>query len=437
MFSTDAYRRIAEVAFDYVREYHRPPKAHLADLLEDRLRRGTEEGNALRTTVADMQRLYPHLNAEYVLRELDHWVVVGRMNRDLRDAGNALSSGDIEGAQKALYGNPPVPPDTPGIWFSDTEAMLSFMNRNDDDEFTFGIETLDEKGIRPQRKTLSLLTAPKGRGKSWFLINVGIANRFLGKSVLHITLELSAKLTAQRYVQAATAMAAADGAPIRVPQFVRDSSGRFLRFDMEHETTPRVISEETRQSVIRKLRAQARRAPLCIKEFATGTLSTHQLKAYLDSLAQRDNFRPDVVIIDQAKNMKMNMQEIRLETGRVYIELRAIAQERNLAMVTVNQGNRRSSEVGTVFSNQTAEDWSIIGTCDTAMTYSQTEHERNMNLARLMVEHSRVARDHFIILLAQSYATGQFALRSIMFNDRIKAAVDAVTGQGEREAADD
>jgi len=429
LFSTKTYRIIATAAVDYIQQYNAPPKAHIEDLLEDRLRRDNDEGAELRRSCADMARFHPHLNAAYVLTELDRFIVLARMSRDLRDAQLALDQGDLTAAQQALYGNPPVPVDTPGIWFADTDAMLSFMNHEEGEDFTFGIKTLDRLGVRPERKTVSLLTAPKGKGKSWFLINTGVANRFLGKDVLHITLELSAKLTAQRYVQAITAMAVEPGEPIRVPRFVTDErTGRFLRLEMDNEIPRRVIGPDTRQTVIRKLRAGARRGRLYIKEFATGTLSTAQLKAFLDSLRTRDNFIPDLVLIDQAKNMQMDLQQIRLETGRVFVELRGMAQERDMALVTVNQGNRYSSGAKIVYSNMTAEDWSIIGTADTSMTFSQTDKEREINLARFFVEHARTVRDHVMVLISQSYDTGQFCMNDTLFSAHVEAAVAAANG---------
>ena len=71
-----------------------------------------------------------------------------------------------------------------------------------------------------------------------------------------------------------------------------------------------------------------------------------------------------------------------------------------------------------VKDDMVAEDVSKIATADNVITYSQTEQERKLGLARLWVSNARNDEDKFMILISQCYAAGQFCLNStLMLSD--------------------
>jgi hypothetical protein len=65
IFSTQIYRTIADVTLKHIGQFNTPPRAHLYDLLESKLRRG-DEGILLRKTLDQMRSLEAELQPVYV-----------------------------------------------------------------------------------------------------------------------------------------------------------------------------------------------------------------------------------------------------------------------------------------------------------------------------------------------------------------------------------
>ena len=139
------------------------------------------------------------------------------------------------------------------------------------------------------------------------------------------------------------------------------------------------------------------------------------------------------MILDYADLLKVDPKNYRIELGALYQELRGLAVERNMMLATASQANREGAGARVVLDTHTAEDFSKIGTADFAITYSQTQAEKQLGLARLFVSKARTDEDRFMILITQAYATGQFCLDSIRmvdsYRDIIRAAAGAEDGQ--------
>jgi replicative DNA helicase len=176
---------------------------------------------------------------------------------------------------------------------------------------------------------------------------------------------------------------------------------------------------------LRKLRTRAR---FLIKEFPTSTLSVAGLNAYLDSLAKVHRFVPDVLLIDYPDLMAVDSRNLRTDLGVIYKQIRGVAVKRNLALATVTQGTRQSTQSRVVSENMVAEDFSKVATADTILTYSQTPEEKKLGLARIMVANARDAEDKYIVLVSQNYATGQFCIDSAFMSHVLSSELDRLTG---------
>lgn len=427
IFSTRSYRDIAQTAFAHMERFSKPPKAHLRDLFEAQLRKG-DEGKLLRMTLDAMEGLQADMQADYVLDELDKFIATRQLKMSLEEAADLLQADDLEGARQALWNRAdPGSNAGMGIYLSDVKESLAFLEEKDEDYFPSGIDVLDELGVRPERKTLTLFIAPAKRGKTWYAVQAGKSAMLHRRKVLHITLEMSEKRIAQRYVQALYGMTSTRTQTVRVPVFKRDEAGRCHSVDFD-TLSPELLNKEAKAKVAKKLRKLETRAALKIKEFPTGTLTIGQLNSYLDSLQKLEDFVPDLLIIDYPDLMAINSDNLRIDTGRTFSQIRGIAVARDMAVIALTQGNRTSSTSKTVGANQVAEDYSKIGTADTVLTYSQTSEERQLNLARLLVAAARNQDDQFIVLMSQSYATGQFCLDSVYMQKHIEAEVSRLTG---------
>lgn len=433
LFSTRAYRRIADVAIQHIQEFGQPPRAHLPDLLEREVRKG-EDGSLILATLGAMKDLAAELQPAYVLKALDRFVRLRRMSIAVEQASDMLVRGDAEEAQEALLKGTLTPGGDPNaIWLHDTEKSLSFMDEDDGDStgtnyFGSGVPLLDEKGVRPRRKEMFLVLASAKKGKSWWLLAMGKEAMIHGKNVLHVSLENSAEVTTKRYYQGFFGLTRAEET-LRIGSFVRDSMGRHTGAIDFDNVVPENLAALGRAGLAKKAQVFKRRGKLVIKEYPTKSLTMGQLNAYLDSLEAQHRFVPDLLVLDYADLMHMPGKDVRIETGQLYQQLRGLAVKRNLALATASQGNRGSSKARVVGSDSVAEDWSKIGTADTVVTYSQTPQEKELRLARLLVANARNVPDGYLTLISQSYANGQFCLDSAYMSKHLEQEMKRLGGE--------
>lgn len=416
IFSNPTNQAIAKASIEHVRKFSTPPAGQLEYLLENDLRQG-ERGKLLGQQLEFLSKKVETLDVEFVINELDRFIEVQTLQKNLQNALELLDGGDLEAAKEAAYKQnlQQRVNDTPGIWLADPKQALKFLERRGEEEFySTSIEVLDRRGITLDKKTLALLIAAKGVGKSWWLISVGKSGIQHHRKVLHITLEMSEEKTVRRYIQSIFALTKDEAQKIKVPFFEKDQSTN---------TTVMQFLELERDSIINKKKELIQKlsgmyhTQLLVKEFPTGTLSTEQLYLYLDSLKRERGFVPDQLLIDYADLMRIDRSDLRIDTGRQYVELRGLAVSGEYSLATATQGNRAGAEAKTMRSTHIAEDWSKVHTSDLVLTLSKTEAEKRMGLARILVSNARDAEhDSFSVLIAQSYLTGQFCLDSVPMN---------------------
>ena len=432
IFSTRAYRKIADIACDHIGQYSLPPRSHLIDLLEDDLRKSAE-GSLLRDTLARMEDLARDIQPDFVLTKLDEYITTRKLAQALEASADALSRGDLAAAREALYASNVTPdPNKPGIWLHDSKAMLAVLETPERNFFSSGVEVLDARGCRPERKAVDVLIAAAKRGKSWSLIEKGKANVMLGHNVLHITLENSEEITAKRYMQSMFALTLRQITTHRLARLVKDELGRCTSIDFD-EIQPDSLESIKKTVLARRIKGLKNRGKLLIKEFPTGELTIGHLNAYLDALEREHSFIPDLVLIDYPNLMALPTKDFRISLGMIFRQIRGIAVKRNIAISTVTQGNRISAQAKTVTSGHVGEDFSMIGTADLVITYSQTGEERKIGLARLLVSEARSAEDKFVTLITQSYPTGQFCIDSCYMSKLAESELDRLTGGSDED----
>ena len=432
-FSTDVYRRIATAALDFFDRHHRPARTHIGDILEQDIKKGSN-GRFMQEVLTEMERLEPLLDAQFVIGELDKFLEIQHLTKAVNDASDLLTNGHLEQAREVLRAPNLLPKDKPGIWLGDNEGWFSFLHEQEEDSmFSSGIDALDDRNVRPGRGELFVMLAAAGRGKSWFLINAAKHNLIGRKNVLFLTLENTLEMTLQRHTQCLLSFTQDEARPISVRLFPRDKDGFVTGLSAHDNPLIESIHTVTQDEMIRRLQPYRNLSRLLVKHFPSGALGYGHLAAYLDTLEQVHNFKPDVVLLDYLTLMDINTREYRIGIGKLTQNLRGLASMRDFALVTVVQGNRLSKEARQVTSNHVAEDWSIVATSDTFITYSQTLDEKGKGLARILVDKSRKSSDKWLSLITQAYDMGQFCLDSVYMSKYIETElatqVDADDGR--------
>lgn len=417
------YGDIATRVYDYIDKYNGPPKDHVADLLHDYLHGDDKRRKeTFQNTLLNIKENSENLNPQFAIDEAITFVKRQRLKGAVIEAAELLQ--DQEGQpdleeriEQILMSavNSRLESFDVGTFLGDAEKSLRYLDDNDEYMPT-GIRDLDRYRVGPVRGGMWLFLAAAKRGKTWMLANIAKACFLARYRVLHITLEMSEQKVAKRYHQTLFAMAN-NRQEIDITRIKRDKKGHVLRLDPD-TVKPRLSLDdpEIRAKLKKKIAAFGRRLDrIVIKEFPTGSLTVRQLESYLDSLEQASGFVPDLLILDYPDLMDIesgDRDQHRHKLSRLMINLRGLAGKRNFALAVVSQINRGGAEKKLATETSVAEDWSKIANADTVLVYNQTQAERDLKLARLYVAAAREDMDKFIVLVSQSYATGQFALDS-------------------------
>jgi replicative DNA helicase len=354
------------------------------------------------------------VNAQYVLDKAIKFVRQQRIKSAVMEAVGKLDAGKVDEAEQSLLGAVGEVSRLfdPGTDLRDSETALGFLDAHEE-SYPTGIKELDEVDFGPSRKELHVFVAPPSRGKSWWLIHLAKYAMMARKSVVHITLEMSANKVIQRYCQAMFAVTKRS-CDMSVNLFDRDDLGRFIGFSSAPvPNRPSLADGDIKGFLTKKLKTLGSRPPVIVKQFPSGSITAADIEAYLDSLWAAKRICPDLLVVDYADLMKLDVANYRHDLGQTYVQLRGIAGKRNIAIATASQSNRLGIGAKEVSSKHIAEDISKLATADKLVTYSQTDEEGHLHLARLLVQKNRDDEAGRVVLISQNYAAGQFCVDSV------------------------
>ncbi len=208
--------------------------------------------------------------------------------------------------------------------------------------------------------------AGTGRGKSLLLCHLAAKALEQGKNVVYYTLELRDTVVANRIDSVLT------GIPIDDLPKLKD----------------KVL--ETVKSIEGKL---------IIKEYPTKSAGISTIKNHLEKL-KRSGFNPDLVIVDYADLLRFSggfkVEEKRHSLEGLYEELRGLAQTYQVALYTVSQVNRNSSEAEVVTLEGISEAYSKCFVADFIFSLARTAKDKQTNEGRIYIAKNRNGPDGII-----------------------------------------
>lgn len=420
------FREIAIEASKYIDAYKKVPGEHTLDLIRGLMRRDKEAKATYETLWRSMLNTKEGLNREYVV---SHAVDFRRHQRCKGILAKALESLDAEGegyldqteAFLASVTKPIAGAELlrPGLVLNNVKEALAFLTTKHVDSYPLGIKEFDDVGVSPFRGGSFLYFAPGNSGKSWFCIHMGKQGLMNRARVLHITLEMSEVEVAGRYIQSLFSVTKREGQKIAAHHFTRDHGGRFTGLDKIIIKGRPSIKDDNIYGVLHKkvVRLLTNKPKIIVRGFPSGMLTIDQLRATLDNLEATERFIPDILIVDYPELMKLDSKNFRIDIGRTHVDLRGLAQERNVALIHVSQANTEGFSAKRLQVKHMAEDRSKFNTADTVMTYSQTRAELEFGLARMESLKVRNEAKNNIVLISQAYAIGQYCYDSARMSD--------------------
>ena len=242
-------------------------------------------------------------------------------------------------------------------YLQDYEDRYESYHRKED-KIPFDLEFFDKitKGGLPN-KTLNIALAGTGVGKSLFMCHVASSVLLQGKNVLYITLEMAEEKIAERI------------------------DANLLNVNIQDITDlPRKIFENK----VTKL-SQKTQGTLIIKEYPTASAHSGHFKALLNELSLKKSFKPDIIFIDYLNICASSRYRAGSNVNSYsYIkaiaeELRGLAVEANLPIVSATQTTRSGFASSDVDLTDTSESFGLPATADLMFALISTEELEELN----------------------------------------------------------
>ena len=227
-----------------------------------------------------------------------------------------------------------------------------------EDKLPFDLEFFDKitKGGIPN-KTLNIALAGTGVGKSLFMCHFASSALLQGKNVLYITLEMAEEKIAERI------------------------DANLLNVNIQDITDlPKVMYEDKVTGVSKKTQGS-----LIIKEYPTAAAHSGHFKGLLNELALKKSFRPDIIFIDYLNICASSRYRTNNNVNSYsYIkaiaeELRGLAVEANLPIVSATQTTRSGFASSDVDLTDTSESFGLPATADLMFALISTEELEALN----------------------------------------------------------
>ena len=361
-FTDESERTVYKIISEFVVKYNKPPTTEALGitLQNSNLPEGTFKETSELVKELD---IFEKPNQDWLLDETEKFC------KD-KAVYNAIlqSIGIMEGRDKNFSkdGIPSLLQEALGVcfdssvghdYFEDSSDRFDFYNRVES-RLPFDLSLFNKitNGGLPN-KTLNIALAGTGVGKSLFMCHMAAANLALGKNVLYITMEMAEERIAERV------------------------DANLLNVEIDQlKNLPKQMFEGRIDKINGKSQGK-----LIIKEYPTASAHVGHFKGLLNELSLKRSFKPDVIFIDYLNICASS----RFKPGGgvnsyTYIkaiaeELRGLAVEFNLPIVSATQTTRSGFSNTDVELTDTSESFGLPATADFMFALISTEELEGLN----------------------------------------------------------
>jgi replicative DNA helicase len=242
-------------------------------------------------------------------------------------------------------------------FIEDAQSRFEFYHRKEE-RLPFDIDYLNKitRGGLP-RKTLNILLAGTGVGKTLAMCHFAASYMAAGKNVLYITMEMAEEKIAERI----------DANLLNVPL---DELGTLPK-----ESYDKKMARLKEKTVGR----------LIVKEYPTSTAGAANFRHLLNELKIKKNFVPDVIFIDYLNIcMSSRIKQGANVNSYTYIkaiaeELRGLAVEFNVPVISATQTTRSGFDSSDVGLTDTSESFGLPATADFMVALIATDELKALN----------------------------------------------------------
>ena len=243
-------------------------------------------------------------------------------------------------------------------YIQDSDDRYDFYHKKEE-KIPFDIEYLNKitKGGLPN-KTLNIALAGTGVGKSLFMCHMASSVLLQGRNVLYITMEMAEEKIAERI------------------------DANLLDIPIQQLNSP-LLTKEKYSSKLLQLK-QKTQGKLIIKEYPTASAHVGHFKALLNELSMKKGFSPDIIFIDYLNICASSRYKGTIVNSYTYVkaiaeELRGLAVEQNVPIVSATQTTRAGFGSSDVDLTDTSESFGLPATADLMLALISTEDLEGLN----------------------------------------------------------
>lgn len=347
-FDDNSLKKVFDTYSEYVDEYKSPPSIEALKISLDKRKDMNEDSYQTVMSAVDGLQRDLDTNLDWLVSETEKFCQDKDLFNSIRKAILVIDGEDKEMDKGAL---PELLSKSLSISFDssighdyieDYESRYDFYHRKEE-RLPFDIELLNKvtKGGLP-RKSMTVLLATTGGGKS--LVKCHMAANYLlqGKNVVYITMEMAEERIAER-----------------IDANMMDTSLDDLK----------VMTRDVYEKRMGRIKSKSK-GKLVVKEYPTGSAHAGHFRHLLNELKMKKNFVADVIFIDYL-NICSSARVKGAAAANSYTlvksiaeEVRGLAMEFNCAVVTSSQFNRDGYGNSDVDLTNTSESMGITHTAD-------------------------------------------------------------------------
>ena len=366
IYFEEPYRAVFNEIVGFVNKYSKLPSA---DALSIELRNNTNVGSDSLALIPEISVQKGEDTVEWLIEHTEKWCQDRAIYLAIMNSINI-----IEGKHETLDKNalPEVLSEALGVNFDlrvghdyvdDSDARYEFYHRAEE-HLPFDLVKFNEitKGGLVN-KSLNVALAGTGVGKSLFMCHVAAGALTQFKNVLYITMEMAEERIAERI----------DANLMNVPLDQLENLSKDMFDKKMHKLTDKGVGK------------------LIVKEYPTGAASSIHFRALLKELKIKRDFKPDLICIDYlnicaSSRMKALGGAINSYTyvKAIAEELRGLAVEYNLPIVTATQTTRSGFANSDIGLEDTSESFGLPATADLMFAIISTEELEDLN--QLMIK---------------------------------------------------
>lgn len=371
------------------------------------------------------------INVEYVLKVAAKQFNVVRLQRVIEVVEQLIEIGEVEQADETIHAHTKI---QYGI-----RTNVNFLNEVDSHQNVFEEEERDLftypgdlgaffRGELTRDAFLAFL-APEKRGKTWWMIDMALRavksrRRVAFFSVGDLT---EVQMLRRMYI-------AVSGHPWKASTILYPDKFRYIEnMGWVNDRVQRVFDQDlswqiSKRSCDRLLKRFVRSKHSYFKLFTApaGTFSVDDIRGAL-SRTDDEFWTPDVIMVDYADILcpKRGLSDMRERINNIWMDLRALSQERKALVVTATQANAKSYDAHSLTRNNFAEDKRKFAHVTSMIGINQTPTEKQSGVFRLnqILSREGTLSEYDQVVVGGCLSIGRPAIKS-KWDDSRKMAED-------------